>query len=287
MCKLKILAVDDEHTALQIFKATLTDYDVTCVESGEAAIEACKSQVFDLVLMDISMPGIGGVVAIKHLMDSELVKYPSRIWGISAFQESEYVDAALEAGARDFFHKPIRAAFLKARIKTVVESIKLYHENQKALKWWKATFDMLPDPATVTDPATGRYISVNKAFLDEIDLEENEVVGQTPVSLGIISQQERNRFYRELSKTGYVKNMEIVYRYKDGKMFYGSISARLIKNGTSYIISVTRNETEHRALREKTQALGDKVRRYEQISANLQEVSSLHDEVDRLLQNGA
>ena len=44
MCRLKILVVDDEHTTQQLFSAILShDYDVTCVDSGEAAIEAARA----------------------------------------------------------------------------------------------------------------------------------------------------------------------------------------------------------------------------------------------------
>ena len=284
MCRLRILVVDDERTAQQIFAAILKEDEVVCVDSGEAAIEAAKLLQFDMVLMDLSMPGMGGIEATRRLMQDGLIQYPSRIWAISSHNEDEMVDGALNAGARDYFTKPIRPAFLINRLKTVRESIDLYYANQKALKRWQAIFDLLPDPVTITD-LSGKYLDGNQAFFDEIKLPKPKVLGQTPVSLGIISAAERDRFVQALIKTGYVKNMEIVYRYPSGGLFFGSISARLVKNGTTYILAVTRNETEARVLREKTAELGSKVRSYEQITATLQEVASVTDDVIRLLQS--
>ena len=280
---MKVLIVDDCAVSSTIMSHIFKNDEVIAACSGEEAIEKARETQFDIALIDVEMPGIGGLEAIRKIHDEGLIVYPGRIYAISAHEEDDMVDAAFEAGADDYFFKTIRPQYLISRINLVRESQRLFQEQAKSKKRWQAIFDMLPDSATITDYHTGKYIDVNQAFLNEIKMDKKDVLDKTAVELGILSTASRKKLIRELSKNDFVQNLEIIYRYPDGTPFYGSISARVVRNGTTYIISVTRNETETRALRQNNGKLADKLRSYEQINANLEEFAASTDEVLNML----
>ena len=62
MAKKKILAVDDDATALNALRQILTQkgYDVSTAPSGEAALKTMAGASFDLVILDVAMPGLSG-----------------------------------------------------------------------------------------------------------------------------------------------------------------------------------------------------------------------------------
>lgn len=73
--KPSILIVDDELDVLVVLKATLSPLtnDIVVVESGQEAIQACLSRSFDLVISDMSMPGMDGAELLRQLAKD----YPS------------------------------------------------------------------------------------------------------------------------------------------------------------------------------------------------------------------
>ena len=66
--KTRLLLVDDEEQFVNQLadRLRLRDYDVTTVFSGETAIEKIKAYLFDVVILDVSMPGIDGIEALSE-----------------------------------------------------------------------------------------------------------------------------------------------------------------------------------------------------------------------------
>src|SRR5262249_16610091 len=92
-------------------------YVVTVVKSGREAIELLGQRRFDLVLLDIMMPGMNGLDVLKFLrrVDS-LLDLP--IIMVTAKGESEDIGEALELGANDYVTKPLDIPVVLARIRT-------------------------------------------------------------------------------------------------------------------------------------------------------------------------
>ncbi len=67
-----ILLVDDDAENREELSMALefNNFKVTCVSSGEESIETARNEKFDLVLMDIKMPGLGGIEASKIIKES-------------------------------------------------------------------------------------------------------------------------------------------------------------------------------------------------------------------------
>jgi sigma-B regulation protein RsbU (phosphoserine phosphatase) len=114
-----LLIVDDEELNREGLARRLQrhDYDIVLAKNGREAIELLGGRPFDLVLLDIMMPGMNGLEVLKFLrrVDS-LIDLP--IIMVTAKGESEDIVEALELGANDYVTKPLDFPVVLARIRT-------------------------------------------------------------------------------------------------------------------------------------------------------------------------
>lgn len=118
MTSARILVVDDEPQIRRVMRTTLVTrgYVVSTARSGEEALEKVREERFDLVLLDINMPGIGGMEACRILRAQSDI--PIVILSIRN-AEKEKVEA-LDAGADDYVTKPFSMPELLARIRAAL-----------------------------------------------------------------------------------------------------------------------------------------------------------------------
>lgn len=118
MSTAKILVVDDEPKIRRMLRATLTasGYQVADARCGEDAIEEFRDYLPDLVIMDLNMPGMGGLEACRELRSSSDV--PIIILTVRN-SESDKVES-LDAGADDYVCKPFGMNELLARIRAAL-----------------------------------------------------------------------------------------------------------------------------------------------------------------------
>jgi len=116
--KPKILVVDDMKSMRLTLSGTIEEqgYDVTGVEDGYQAINAAKSTHFDLIFMDIKMPGINGVQTFREI---KKISPSSVVVMMTGFAVEDLVKEALEEGAFSVIYKP----FDMERVISLVESV--------------------------------------------------------------------------------------------------------------------------------------------------------------------
>ncbi len=114
-----VLVVDDEPSLRKVLRTSLTacGFTVSEARSGEEALGSAQNHAFDLVLLDINMPGIGGVEACRRIRD--LTPRAGIVMVTVRDQEDDKVHA-LEAGADDYVTKPFRLRELIARLRAVL-----------------------------------------------------------------------------------------------------------------------------------------------------------------------
>jgi two-component system, OmpR family, KDP operon response regulator KdpE len=117
----RVLVVDDEPQIRRIMRTTLTraGYEVDDAKTGEEALEKVRGFRPDLVLLDINMPGMGGVAAcrtIRHDSNVAIIMLTVRN------SEKDKVEA-LDAGADDFVSKPFSTPELLARIRAALRRL--------------------------------------------------------------------------------------------------------------------------------------------------------------------
>ena len=127
----RILAVDDEPQIRRVLRTTLTGqgYEVFDARTGEDAIEALRNSRFDLVLLDMNMPGMGGLEACRQI---RAVSEVAIIMLTVRNSEQEKV-AALDAGADDFITKPFGMPELLARIRAALRRLPTAMEGSAEL----------------------------------------------------------------------------------------------------------------------------------------------------------
>ena len=113
-----VLVVDDSKTNLKIAKVILRslEHKVTTAESGEIAIKLMREKQFDLVLMDVNMPGIDGLETTRRIRNGSPQMIQTPIIGLSASAFSEDIDNCLEAGMNGFLAKPLSKTDLVATL---------------------------------------------------------------------------------------------------------------------------------------------------------------------------
>jgi two-component system phosphate regulon response regulator PhoB len=136
MAKEKILVVDDEEDILELLKYNLLreGYNVSCAASGEEALRLAQSEIPDLLVLDLMLPGIDGLEVTKILKnDSRTRDIP--IVMLTAKGEEADIVAGLELGADDYITKPFSPRVLVARVRAVLRrKVKEYKEETPVLR---------------------------------------------------------------------------------------------------------------------------------------------------------
>lgn len=121
MSKEHILIVDDEEDILELVRFNLSKegYQVICAATGEKAVEIARSELPDLVVLDLMLPGMDGLEVAKFLKnDPETQNIP--IIMLTAKGEESDVVTGLELGADDYVTKPFSPRILMARVKAAL-----------------------------------------------------------------------------------------------------------------------------------------------------------------------
>ncbi|MGD2269935.1 MAG: response regulator transcription factor [Desulfobacterales bacterium] len=121
MPKEKILVVDDEEDILELVRYHLAreGYHVTCAETGEGALKHVRDENFDLIVLDLMLPGIDGLGVAKKLKGGSKTKQIPIIMLTAKGEEADIV-TGLELGADDYITKPFSPRILIARIRAVL-----------------------------------------------------------------------------------------------------------------------------------------------------------------------
>lgn len=123
MTRGRILVVDDEPQIRRVLRTTLSaqGYEVADARSGEEALLAIREQRFDVALLDMNMPGMGGLAACREIRSgSEMAILMLTVRDAEADKV-----AALDAGADDYLTKPFGMPELLARIRAALRRLPL------------------------------------------------------------------------------------------------------------------------------------------------------------------
>jgi two-component system, OmpR family, KDP operon response regulator KdpE len=116
----RILVVDDEPQIRRVMRTTLTGngYEVSDARSGQEALEKLRDERFDLILLDVNLPGMNGLEACRMIRGA-LVPDVAIIMLTIRNAEKDKVEA-LDAGADDYVVKPFSSPELLARIRAAL-----------------------------------------------------------------------------------------------------------------------------------------------------------------------
>ena len=117
----RILVADDDVDIRELveFKLSTLGHDVVAVSDGQAAIDACQAQRPDLAVLDVMMPGVSGLDAVRAIRaDPALAGLPVILLTARA-QESD-VETGFDSGADDYVTKPFSPRELASRVQALL-----------------------------------------------------------------------------------------------------------------------------------------------------------------------
>ncbi len=173
----RLLIVDDisDNRAILMRRFQRRGFDVVEAECGLTAIELIDKESFDLVLLDVMMPGMDGIETLKRIRSQNSASALPVIM-VTAKSESGNIVDALELGASDYVTKPVDFAVALARVNTqisrkrAVEQVALANEELR-----KANLDL----ERRVEERTSRLIDANQRLKVEIaDREESQARSQ-------------------------------------------------------------------------------------------------------------
>jgi two-component system response regulator (stage 0 sporulation protein F) len=112
MSPLQVLVVDDEQSICLLLQDVLTRFghNVATCQDGESALTVAQERSFDLILLDIRMPGMDGLEALRRLRRSQ----PEAMFVmITGYAKDDVIDQALQSGASACLCKPFSLAQVK------------------------------------------------------------------------------------------------------------------------------------------------------------------------------
>ena len=121
MSKERILVVDDEEDILELVRYNLAKegYKVAGTLSGEEALRKARTEAFDLIVLDLMLPGIDGLEVAKKLKANDKTWHIPIVMLTAKGEEADIV-TGLELGADDYITKPFSPRILIARVRTAL-----------------------------------------------------------------------------------------------------------------------------------------------------------------------
>ena len=122
----RILVADDDATMRLLIRRTLelAKCEVTLAEDGEVALVSAQSHPFDLLILDVMMPGLDGLEVCRRVRSSSAVP----IILLTALDNEEDIVRGLDAGADDYLPKPFATGELLARVRAALRRARLNAE---------------------------------------------------------------------------------------------------------------------------------------------------------------
>ena len=164
--KPKVLIVDDEAFNVEYLEQELEDSDfcIITARNGREALDRIRSELPDLVLLDIMMPIMDGFAVLSQLKaDPRLREIPVIV--ISAMNDLENVVEGIKHGAEDYLPKPFEPTLLHARIAASLEK-KLLRDQQRKLLHTFATEEIAEELMKSGFSLGGRTMDATIMFAD-------------------------------------------------------------------------------------------------------------------------
>ena len=142
----RVLIVDDEPLIVKGLKFSLDQegYETDCAYSGEEALEKFRSSQFDIILLDVMLPGISGTEVCETIRNESMIP----IIMLTAKSADEDKIEGLTTGADDYLTKPFNVNELKARMKNLLKRTESAGANANEVKVKELVMDK--DKRTVT-----------------------------------------------------------------------------------------------------------------------------------------
>lgn len=130
---MRILFLEDEPTIQDVLTEymKMQDYDVVCVQDGEQAVRMLAGQDFDMAVLDIMVPGAGGLEVLSYIKEK---KPEMAVIMLTALDDEKTQLQAFNLYADDYVIKPVSPIILLKRMETIFRRVKkTWRQDEKGL----------------------------------------------------------------------------------------------------------------------------------------------------------
>ncbi|MBW1668352.1 MAG: response regulator [Deltaproteobacteria bacterium] len=130
--KTKILVIDDEKSVADILKDLISgrERSVDVCYDGLAAIDRIQRGNYDLIIVDLVIPGVGGLDVLKYAKE---INPNTVVIIITGYASLETAIIAVREGAYDYIRKPCKLEEIKIAVENAIDKINLSKENRKLI----------------------------------------------------------------------------------------------------------------------------------------------------------
>ena len=220
-----ILVVDDNASNRDLLSRRLAreGYRVTAAESGEAALTLTVAEGFDLVLLDLMMPGLSGFEVLCRLKADVRTSHLPVVM-ISALDELDSAVRCIAAGAEDYLPKPFNPVVLRARIGASLEKKRLLDELRAEKERSEALLLNILPRSVVERMRRGEMVIADR--IPEATILFADLVDFTSVSAGLAPEQTvklLGELFSEFDDLAMRHGLETIKTIGDGYMVTGGI----------------------------------------------------------------
>ena len=193
-----ILIVDDRPQNIELLEAYLIPYGYEIVKAvnGAEALETLSANKIDLILLDVTMPGMDGFEVMRRVRSEDKNRLLPIIM-ITALREREDRVKGIEAGCDDFLSKPVDKIELLARVQSLLK-VKTYNDlasnyrkelevtqksAEEALEYAESMINTVREPLIVLDQDL-RVVTASRSFYETFKVKPDETVGRLIYDLG-------------------------------------------------------------------------------------------------------
>lgn len=232
-----ILVVDDDEIVRVLLRQFLEgeDYQVAEAEDGASALELLQCQDFDLVILDIVMPGMDGRMVCARIQ--ECMPEPPPVLIMTAMDYDEEVDHVYNAGAVDYIRKPLMWPVLRNRIRYILKAHRSSRELSMLSKKYEMILDFAENGISGLDQE-GNISYINQAGQRMLGYSAEEALGKSGRDIFRIARAGSNSFSEDCCPFLNPENKEAVARFdeirmerRDGTTFPADLRATPIVQG--------------------------------------------------------
>ena len=119
----KVLVIEDSASVRRLIEVCLRvlDIELHAAEDGIQGLNAARSELPEIIVLDVGLPGIDGWEVLRHLRGGEDTK-DIKVLVLTAHAQPEIAEQAVQGGADDFMTKPFRPTELRERIEKLLVS---------------------------------------------------------------------------------------------------------------------------------------------------------------------
>ena len=248
-----LLVVDDNETDGFLLKRQLErqGYTVATATNGPLALQMLKAMPYDLILLDMIVPGMNGFEMIELFKRHEdWCHIPVIV--ISALDELDNVVRCIEMGAEDYISKPFKPVLLRTKIAACLQKKLLLDQQAVYLlteEKYRNIFENAPEGIYQSTP-DGHFISVNRAMARIYGYDPAVMIeAVTEISHQIyVDPNSRDEFRRQVESQGKVTEFEYQAYRQDGDIIWVSDSARVVQDvsGQLYYEGIVKDITQRK-----------------------------------------